>query len=142
MTQPLSNPHIAEVMNAVRRGHKERDANIVAAAFARDAVIFDLAPPLSHTFDADELQKWLQKWAGPVNQELHDFKLEVNGDLAFGHGLVHVTTQASSDETVAWWMRLTVCLKRQDDHWQITHEHTSVPFYMDGSNRAAIDLSP
>jgi hypothetical protein len=24
----------------------------------------------------------------------------------------------------------------------ITHEHESVPFYMDGSNKAAVDLTP
>ena len=26
--------------------------------------------------------------------------------------------------------------------WKIAHEHTSVPFYMDGSFRAAVDLEP
>jgi ketosteroid isomerase-like protein len=32
----------------------------------------------------------------------------------------------------------------RDEHgaWKIAHEHTSVPFYMDGSFRAAIDLKP
>jgi hypothetical protein len=26
--------------------------------------------------------------------------------------------------------------------WAIVHEHVSVPFYMDGSYKAAIDLKP
>jgi hypothetical protein len=26
--------------------------------------------------------------------------------------------------------------------WRITHEHNSTPFYMDGSDKAALDLQP
>jgi ketosteroid isomerase-like protein len=26
--------------------------------------------------------------------------------------------------------------------WRIVHDHSSVPFYMDGSYRAAVDLKP
>jgi ketosteroid isomerase-like protein len=39
-------------------------------------------------------------------------------------------------------MRETVCLLREDGQWKIVHEHTSVPFYMDGSLRPAFDLEP
>jgi ketosteroid isomerase-like protein len=39
-------------------------------------------------------------------------------------------------------MRETLCLAREGDGWTIVHEHTSVPFYMDGSNRPAFDLEP
>jgi ketosteroid isomerase-like protein len=40
------------------------------------------------------------------------------------------------------WIRSTLGLKKIDDGWQITHEHNSVPFSMDGSERAALDLRP
>jgi len=40
------------------------------------------------------------------------------------------------------WFRTTVVLKKVSGRWQIVHEHTSVPFYMDGSLRAAVDLQP
>jgi len=32
--------------------------------------------------------------------------------------------------------------QRRDGRWQITHEHQSVPFEMDGSFTASIDLQP
>jgi len=35
-----------------------------------------------------------------------------------------------------------VCLRREEGDWRIVHEHTSVPFYMDGSLRPAFDLKP
>jgi ketosteroid isomerase-like protein len=39
-------------------------------------------------------------------------------------------------------VRATVGLRRIGGRWQVTHEHSSVPFYMDGSYRAAVDLQP
>jgi ketosteroid isomerase-like protein len=40
------------------------------------------------------------------------------------------------------WFRVTLGLRRIDGKWLVTHEHSSVPFYMDGSLRAAVDLNP
>ena len=36
----------------------------------------------------------------------------------------------------------TDCYRKIDDTWLVTHKHASVPFYMDGSYRAAVDLKP
>jgi ketosteroid isomerase-like protein len=32
--------------------------------------------------------------------------------------------------------------RKIDGKWAIAHEHSSVPFYMDGSYKAAVDLKP
>jgi PhnB protein len=40
------------------------------------------------------------------------------------------------------WVRVTVVLRRIGGAWKITHQHTSVPFHMDGSLKAAVDLKP
>ncbi len=37
--------------------------------------------------------------------------------------------------------RSTLGLRRIDGRWRSYHEHTSTPFYLDGSNRAALDLT-
>jgi ketosteroid isomerase-like protein len=39
-------------------------------------------------------------------------------------------------------VRTTVGLRKIDGKWLIVHVHESVPFYMDGSDRAALDLKP
>jgi SnoaL-like domain len=39
-------------------------------------------------------------------------------------------------------IRQTLSFRKIDGEWKIAHEHASVPFYMDGSFRAAIDLKP
>ena len=33
-------------------------------------------------------------------------------------------------------------LERVNGTWKVVHEHTSVPFHMDGSLRPAFDLQP
>jgi ketosteroid isomerase-like protein len=38
--------------------------------------------------------------------------------------------------------RSTVCFRKIAGEWMVVHEHSSVPFYMDGSYRAAVDLQP
>ncbi len=45
-------------------------------------------------------------------------------------------------EKVDMWLRETLCFRKIDGKWKITHEHESVPFCMDGSFKAAVDLKP
>ncbi len=45
-------------------------------------------------------------------------------------------------ERVDLWFRETLGFCKIDGQWKIAHEHSSVPFYMDGSFKAAIDLKP
>lgn len=40
------------------------------------------------------------------------------------------------------WVRATTCWRKVDGRWRVVHEHVSVPFYMDGSEKAAVDLKP
>jgi PhnB protein len=70
-------------------------------------------------------------------------KVTVSGDFAFCHGYLRMSgTKKGAEAAVDFWMRETLCLKRQGSGWQIVHEHTSVPFYMDATLRPAFDLKP
>jgi ketosteroid isomerase-like protein len=51
-------------------------------------------------------------------------------------------TKVENDQKVKVWVRETVCLAKAGAMWKIRHEHSSVPFYIDGSLRAAVDLKP
>ena len=134
---------IRNLLETVNMALHEKDAAAVVAQFDPTAVIFDLAPPLSHALDQQGWSNWFDSWEGPVDRKSHDFNIIVMGDLAVAHGLYHVgaTTREGCHRTV-WWMRATVALRRDRGGWKIIHEHTSVPFHMDGSFRAATDLEP
>jgi ketosteroid isomerase-like protein len=133
---------VTGVLEAVSRGLHNKDAAAIVAQYTPDALLFDLAPPLAHRIDKSELAQWLNTWDGPVSQQLRDMKIIVHGDLAVAYGFLHVSARTKSGEDAAWWMRATACLSRQNGRWKIVHEHTSVPFYMDGSFRVALDLTP
>ena len=122
-----------------------RDAAGIVGGYTRDAAIFNLAPPLAHRgVDLQEKKAWLDTWEGPVDLETRDFNITISGDFAFCHGFYRMsgTPKAAGGHQVSFWMRATVCLQRNGDAWRIVHEHTSVPFYMDGSLRPAFDLEP
>jgi PhnB protein len=135
---------ILALIESRHQAHHDKNGAIVAAAYAPDAAVFSLAPPLTHPgVDPVEKQRWLDSWATPVELESRDFKLTVSGDFAFGHGFLRLSgTKKGPEGKVDFWMRSTLCLERQAEGWRIVHEHVSVPFYMDATLRPAFDLKP
>jgi ketosteroid isomerase-like protein len=133
---------VRDTVAAMHKGLHDRDAAAVTALYAPDAVIFDLAPPLSHKVDQAELAAWLGTWKGPVMREAKELGTSVSGDLAVWHGYFHTTATTRGGEEAAWWERATLVFRRTGDGWKIVQEHTSVPFLMDGSFLAATDLTP
>lgn len=132
---------LALVASMIKANH-DKDAAAFAATFSPDAAVFNLAPPLvHHGIDLKEKQEWYNSWSTPVDLEGRALKVSVSGDLAFCHGLLRLTgTKRGAEGRVNFWMRETLCLQRQGGEWKIVHEHTSVPFYMDGTFRPAFDL--
>ncbi|HEX3877016.1 MAG TPA: nuclear transport factor 2 family protein [Bryobacteraceae bacterium] len=131
------------LFESIRKAHHDKKAAGIVAAYAPDARIFDLAPPLSHRgMDQSQLQAWLDGWETPVDIEPRDFEYVIDGDLAFGHGFLQMSGKKPGGPPVKFWMRATVALQRRNGEWRIIHDHTSVPFYMDGSLRGAFDLNP
>jgi ketosteroid isomerase-like protein len=146
LKEPTANDKsaILAVIDSMEKARYDKNSQAIAATYAHDAAIFNLAPPLvHHGIDIAETQEWLDTWNGPIQIESRDFEITVAGDIAFCHGVMRMTgNKKGVDQTVSFWMRETLCLKRNRNIWKIVHEHTSVPFYMDGSLRPAFDLEP
>ncbi|MGD0737042.1 MAG: nuclear transport factor 2 family protein [Terracidiphilus sp.] len=135
---------ILTVIETMLKANYTKNAATFAAQFASDATIYNLAPPLvHHGVNIEEKQAWLDSWETPVSLESRDLEVTVSGDLAFCHGFLRMSgTKKGAEREVDFWMRETLCLQRVAGNWQIVHEHTSVPFYMDGTLRPAFDLRP
>jgi ketosteroid isomerase-like protein len=122
---------------------RDKDVERLWSLTARDFVAFDLAPPLQHGAEQkQEIAAWFRTWEGPLGYDLHDARVAAGADAAFLYGLVRLRGRRTSGDGVDMWFRATLCCRKQDGHWKVAHEHTSVPFYMDGSYRAAVDLAP
>jgi len=136
---------ILKLLDDVRKAHQEKNAANIVSNYNKDAVIFNLSPPLLSPLgtDANAVQGWLDTWDGPVDQASRDIEITVSGDSAFCHGLLELSgVPKTAGRGIRLWMRATFCFAREGHGWKIVHEHTSVPFYMDGSFRAALDLKP
>ena len=134
---------VRSVLSAVAAASRARDAEALARQYAPGAWIADLAPPLlSRGMDTAGVQAWFDGWGGPVEVALRDEEIPVSGDLALVQCLQQTRTRTREGAEAAWWARASLALARTPEGWRIVHEHVSVPFYMDGSERAALDLEP
>ncbi len=138
---------IRELVTGQEAAMRERDAERLVAGYAPGAVKFDLAPPLRHVgpsvHDPDGVREWLSGFDGPIDFEIRDLDVTAGEDVAFCHSLNRLSaTPRGTTERFDLWFRATVCLRKIDGEWMVTHEHTSTPFYMDGSFAAALDLQP
>ena len=132
---------IGELETAMRAG----DAKAVVGLYTPDPVQYNLAQPLRHgaeeVHDAAALQAWFDGFGGSVGYEVHDLTVTAGADVAFAHSL-NKMYDPSPDGRFELWFRATYGLVRRGGRWLLGHEHTSTPFHMDGSFRAAVDLQP
>ena len=111
--------------------------------YASNLVHFSLAPPLLSTASNPEgLNAWFATWKGPIGYEIRDLNILVGDDVAFSHSLNRMHGTKTDGAKADLSFRHTFGFQRIKGEWKIAHEHESVPFYMDGSFKAAIDLKP
>jgi ketosteroid isomerase-like protein len=122
------------------------DARAVLAYHLPQVVQFSLAPPLRQRADSGDpgpLMAWLATFESPPKREVTELEITADGDVAYATSIDSMTaTPKGGDEEFTLWYRVTVGLRRVDGRWLIAHEHESVPFSMDGSLRALVDLKP
>ncbi|PUB20276.1 ketosteroid isomerase-like protein [Promicromonospora sp. AC04] len=128
---------IAEALHA-------KDLDGLRQIYAADVVSFDVEPPLQHVGLEAKLKNWANVFAffRDVHYEVRDLTLTVDGTVAFGHGFGRLSgTLESGAATSGMWVRVTLCFRKVDGNWLITHDQVSVPFDM-RSGRGVVDLEP
>ena len=137
---------ICDLLDDFTRALYTKDSASAIAPLADDAVTFDLAPPLQlspkGTHDRVRLENWFATWKGPIVSEPGERTIVIDDNVAYAYGLQRMTGTKTNGEKVELWFRATACFRRDDGEWRITHMHNSVPFAMDGSDKALLDLRP
>ena len=142
MSSTTQRAEIEAVLQQLVGAHADHDADAIADSYAPDAVIYDLAPPLRRRgMDRDSIATWLAGWEGPIRIDSRDVDLAIDGDLAFVSALSRMRGRQGGEDQDMWY-RTTLCLRKAGGRWRIVCDHASVPFYMDGGYRAAVDLKP
>ncbi len=124
---------------------RAKNVDGVMSHYAPDLVQFDMAPPLKYAgrdMFKKGLKEWFSSWKGSIGYEIRDLVITAGEDAAFCHSLNRLSGTKTNGEKSDVWLRHTLCFRNIDGEWKIAHAHESVPFYMDGSYKAAIDLKP
>jgi ketosteroid isomerase-like protein len=139
---------VRTVLDEHSAAYARRDVAGILAPYTDGAARYALAPPLRQgpgtmVGDARGVTAWLATFDGPIRIAYDDLVVTAANDIAFAHALTRMTaTPAGAPGSFSFWYRSTFGLTLVDGRWRIVHEHQSVPFHMDGSFRAAVDLQP
>jgi ketosteroid isomerase-like protein len=122
-----------------------KDSVRATSGITPDILTFDVVNPLEHIgSDASRkrAEEWFASFQGPISYETRDMNITAGDDVAFAHGLCHVSaTMTDGGQQIDMWWRSTVCFRKIDEKWMVTHEHNSVPFDPK-SGKASLDLKP
>lgn len=133
---------ITALCRRLGQAHHDKDAGAIVGCYAIDAVIYSLAPPLKDKIDHAGTIAWLATWDGPITFDAEDVDLVVGDGLAWSTALNRMRGTKTDGTKEDIWFRTTMCFRKIDGAWRIVHDHSSTPFYMDGSLKAAVDLKP
>ena len=144
--QTRAEHEVRAVLDDWAQGRRTKDPDRVLAHFTEDEVQFVMAPPLQFSgadaWRKDALQAWFATFEGPIGFEVAQLHVAASEEVAFCHFLGRLSATAVNGGPFSVWNRVTLGLRKIDGRWLIAHAHESVPFYMDGSFRAAVDLEP
>jgi len=123
---------------------RAKDINRLMASYAPDVLTFDVVNPLQRKgLDAvtKRAEEWIFSWQGPIECEIRELTITTGGDVAFSHNLSHFSGKKMDGGDIDMWIRATLCYRKIDGRWNVTHEHVSVPFDPE-SGQASLDLKP
>ena len=123
---------------------RAKDVSALTVHYASDVLAFDVVNPLQSIGSAEvgeRAAQWFSSWQGPIDYEMRDLTIAAGDDTAFAHSLNHVNGTKTDGQKVDMWWRATVCCRRLDGKWMITHLHSSVPFDME-TGKASLEIEP
>ena len=123
---------------------RNKDVEASLSNYAKNVTLFDIVEPLQY-FGLDavkrRLAEWLSTFQGTLGYEMLDLRIAADSDVAFSHSLNHVNGTMMDGKKLDMWWRSTICYRKMDEQWMVTHVHNSVPFDVK-SGKASLDLRP
>lgn len=125
-----SDSQIRALLDSRVEACRTKDIDRLMSLYSPDIVYYDVVPPLQFTGVADvrrNFMRWFAEYDGPIGLETHDLTVAANEDVAFAN-MLHVDSGTRNNGIDgAVWLRSTVCCRRSNGTWLITHEHISMP---------------
>ena len=126
------------------RAVRDKNVNKAMSSIAQDILSFDVVKPFRQVgLDAAKkrAEDWFSTFEGPISYEIKDLIITTGANVAFAHGLSHVSATKKDGIQLDMWWRTTICFRKIYEQWMVTHEHNSVPFDVE-SGKASLDFKP
>jgi uncharacterized protein (TIGR02246 family) len=127
MTQ--DDQQVRELIERWARAVHEGDLATVVADHADDIVMFDVPPPEDGVRGIEEYTEvwpaFFQWQASGAIFEIVRLDVTAGTDVAFAHVLLRCATPEQLDEEPDRRLRLTIGLRKDAGHWEVSHEHHS-----------------
>jgi ketosteroid isomerase-like protein len=140
VAEALIRQRVEALVNAIRA----RDIDGLTSLYAPNLVSFDITTPLRYIGADNKRRAWQEAFAaltGPISYEVRDLNVTTHGELAFLHGLNHVSGRLASGHITDQRLRWTACFRRIDGVWLVVHDHVSVPADLE-HGQAVLNLTP
>ncbi|MGZ5151418.1 MAG: YybH family protein [Burkholderiales bacterium] len=135
---------VRAVIESITKAVRAKDVEAMLAECSPQIVTFDMVPPLRHQ-GAQAIRglwaKTLSPFQPPLDYEVHELEISVDGDVAFARCLNRFGGTKTGGRRVVNWLRSTFGLRKIDGRWKVVHEHVSVPFDME-TGKAMLELKP
>jgi uncharacterized protein (TIGR02246 family) len=143
----MSKPEIEEIRKLIEhrlQAIRAKDVEGSSSMMTPDYLVFDVIEPLRSSgakAASNRAKEWFDTFRGPIGYEIQDLQIAADSEIAFSHGLNHVSATKIDGNPLDMWWRSTVCYRKIDGAWHITHEHNSVPFNVT-NGKASLGLKP
>lgn len=122
---------IRTLLTTWARAIEAKDLDGITAHYTADTVLYDAIPPYQTVGKEAIRQTWancLPFFPERFTVELRDVVVQVSGDVAWAHFLIHFSATPPDHPCGQTWMRTTGGFQRRAGVWVASHEHVSVPF--------------
>lgn len=111
---------------------KAKNVDAIMKAYAPDEtlLVFDVVPPRQYVGAAAYRKDWQQffdMFDGPIKVELSDLDIVADHNHAYSHSIQRVAGTDKAGKPIDVTVRVTDVYHKTKGHWQIVHEHVSVP---------------
>ena len=129
----LTEPEIQIERIVAARCHavSEGDAIGIVKDVADHVVIFDVVGSMfavGKSAALERAQHWLASYDSPPQWDVERLNVAAGDSVAFCHCISRVRGTLKTQVEVDMWFRTTLGFQKQDDQWQIVHDHSSDPF--------------
>ncbi len=117
---------IARLVEAIQT----RSIASMESIYAPDVVSFDVNPPMRRVGLAAKLANWsdaFKAFQSSLGYEVRELTIDVDGEVGSAHSVNRLSAVSGGAIKHGPWVRATLCFRKIDGEWRITHDHISVP---------------